>query len=198
MLTLQELSEHPEKATQEDIRCFRESIRMFFESCEKVDYYKGTNGEKGVNIDTIAWTHYLDYTIYAEILNAFWGRETLSYADLNKYVFSRIDELCYNRLTIHQYYLYLQKLCWLGYIEKNDDASIEEEKIQYRLTKSGREALQQQVFANIAQSALTNIQANIANAKTIELNKSIRLLTIIAVLIASVGFIFSIVQFFCK
>lgn len=198
MATLKELSDNPELATQEEINDLRESIKLLLEIGKRSDYYKGSNGEMGVAIKKIAYSYYIDYSIYSAILNAFWGKEMLTYVDISKQVFAITDEEFRHKITIPKYQSYLLRLCWLELIKCTDEGDGDEATVRFQLTEKGRESLRQQTYANIAQSALFNIQACRINEESLKINRNIKHLTIMGVAIAIVAILIPLVLTFIK
>ena len=198
MATLKELSDNPELATPEDINDFRESMKLLLEIGKKGDYYRGPNGEMGMAMEKIAYSYYIDYSILAAILNAFWCKQTLTYADISKQVFAITDEEFRHKITIPKYQSYLLRLCWLELIKCTDEGDGDETTVRFQLTEKGKESLRQQTYANIAQSALFNIQAYRINEESLKTNNNIKRLTIMGVTIAILAIIIPLVLTFIK
>ena len=156
-----------------------------------IDLYRNAHGRKGLNIDTMAWNYYVEYTIYAEILNAFSGRDVLTEKEIQEKVRSNIDKSFDRCVSALQYYSYMLKLCMFGCLER----IIEDEQfIQFKITEKGHDALRQQTFASMALAALSNVMATVSNDTTIELNKRIKSLTIIMAVITGLGVLIAATQ----
>ena len=176
-------------ATPEDINDIQESMKLILEIGKKSDYYRGPNGKMGMAMGKIAYSYYIDYSIMAAILNAFWCKQTLTYADISKQVFAITDQEFRHKITIPKYQTYLLRLCWLELIKCTDEGDGDETTVRFQLTEKGRESLRQQTFANIAQSALFNILTSRINEESLKTNRNIKRLTIMGVAIAIVAII---------
>lgn len=154
-----------------------------------IELYRNAHGRKGRDMDSIAWAYYVEYTLYAEILNAFLNCEEMSEQEIEARIRSNIDKSFDHCVTALRFYAFLLNLCSLGYLERR-----EENVMYYKITEIGYNALRQQTFTNIALSALSNIMANASNETTIELNKRIKKLTIIMAVITGLGVIIAAIQ----
>lgn len=155
-----------------------------------IDLYRNAHGRKGTNIDTMAWEYYVEYTIYAEILKSFGGRDVLTEKEIQEKVRSNIDKSFDRCVSVLQYYSYMLKLCMFGCLERIED----DEFILFKITERGQDALRQQTFASMALAALSNVMAAVSNDTTIELNKRIKSLTIIMAVITGLGVLIAATQ----
>lgn len=193
MATLAEIEENPDLATPEDKEYFRMAWKAMLELYEHAKLYEGISSKDGREINTIARNFYQEYSILAAILEAFVILDKWHVSSLNKWVFSYVDKTFYPKMTVIQYKLYIQKLCRLGLIEEIKEDEQDGKDVVYRITERGLDALRQQTFSNMAQTALFNYQASMANNEALKINKKIRLLTILAVGIAVVSLLITII-----
>lgn len=193
MATLAEIEETPDLATPEDKEYLRMAWKSMFELYEHAKLYEGISSKNGREISTIARNFYQEYSILAAILEAFVILDKWHVSSLNKWVFSYVDKTFYPKMTVIQYELYLHKLCRLGLIEEIKEDEQDGKNVVYRITERGLDALRQQTFSNMAQTALFNYQASIANDEALKINKKIRVLTFFAVGIAIISMLLSII-----
>lgn len=193
MATLAEIEENPDLATPEDKEYFRMAWKAMLELYEHSKLYEGISSKNGREINTLARNFYQEYSILAAILEAFVIIDKWHVSSLNKWVFSYVDKTFYPKMTVIQYKLYIHKLCRLGLIEEIKEDVQDGKDVVYHITERGLEALRQQTFSNMAQTALFNYQASMANNEALKINKKIRLLTILAVGIAIISMLLSII-----
>ena len=193
MATLAEIEENPDLATPEDKEYFRMAWKAMLELYEHSKLYEGISSKNGREINTLARNFYQEYSILAAILEAFVIIDKWHVSSLNKWVFSYVDKTFYPKMTVIQYKLYIHKLCRLGLIEEIKEDVQDGKDVVYHITERGLEALRQQTFSNMAQMALFNYQASMANNEALKINKKIRLLTILAVGIAIISMLLSII-----
>lgn len=192
MATLAEIEENPDLATPEDMEYLRMTWKAMQEIYEHAKLYEGISSRSGREINVIARNFYQEYSILAAILEAFVILDKWHVSSLNKWVFSYVDKAFYPKMTVIQYELYIRKLCRLGLIEEEKGDEPNGKDVVYSITERGLEALRQQTFSNMAQTALFNYQASIANDEALKTNKKIRILTILAVVIAILSMLLSI------
>lgn len=169
-MTLTELSEHPEHASEEDLRAFAECMKMMKELGKTISpLMNGVTAESGRSKEEIAYTYYVDTMLMAAILESF----TLStgeqeYKDINKFVFNYTDKAFMWDMPITTYFRCLARLCSLGLLELTKE---DKYNPSFKITLEGILALREQTYANLAQTALFNLKTQQLNDKTLELSK---------------------------
>ena len=169
-MTLKELSEHPEHASEEDLRAFAECMKMMKELGKTISpLMNGVTAESGRSKEEIAYAYYVDTMLMAAILESF----TLStgeqeYKDINKFVFNYTDKAFMWDMPITTYFRCLARLCSLGLLELTKE---DKYNPSFKITLEGILALREQTYANLAQTALFNLKTQQLNDQTIELSK---------------------------
>ena len=169
-MTLKELSEYPEQASEEDLRAFAECMKMMNELGKTISpIMNGVSAESGRSKEEIAYAYYVDTMLMAAILESF----TLStgeqeYKDINKFVFNYTDKAFMWDMPITTYFRCLARLRSMGLLELTKE---DKYNPSFKITDEGILALQEQTYANLAQTALFNLKTQQLNDQTIELSK---------------------------
>ena len=169
-MTLKELSEHPEHASEEDLKAFAECMKMMNELGKTISpIMNGVSAESGRSKEEIAYAYYVDTMLMAAILESF----TLStgeqeYKDINKFVFNYTDKAFMWDMPITTYFRCLARLRSMGLLELTKE---DKYNPSFKITDEGILALQEQTYANLAQTALFNLKTQQLNDQTIELSK---------------------------
>lgn len=169
-MTIKELSEHPEHASEEDLRAFAECMKIMKELGKTISpIMNGVTAESGRSKEEIAYAYYVDTMLMAAILESF----TLStgeqeYKDINKFVFNYTDKAFMWDMPITTYFRCLARLCSLGLLELTKEDNYNP---SFKITVEGILALREQTYANLAQTALFNLKTQQLNDKTLELSK---------------------------
>lgn len=185
-MTLKELSEYPEQASEEDLKAFAECMKMMNELGKTISpIMNGVSAKSGRSKEEIAYAYYVDTMLMAAILESF----TLStgeqeYKDINKFVFNYTDKAFMWDMPITTYFRCLARLRSMGLLELTKE---DKYNPSFKITDEGILALQEQTYANLAQTALFNLKTQQLNDQTIELGKcSVRQnLMMLAVAVAS-------------
>lgn len=169
-MTLKELSEYPEQASEEDLKAFAECMKMMNELGKTISpIMNGVSAESGRSKEKIAYAYYVDTMLMAAILESF----TLStgeqeYKDINKFVFNYTDKAFMWDMPITTYFRCLARLRSMGLLELTKE---DKYNPSFKITDEGILALQEQTYANLAQTALFNLKTQQLNDQTIELSK---------------------------
>ena len=169
-MTLKELSEYPEQASEEDLKAFAECMKMMNELGKTISpIMNGVSAESGRSKEEIAYAYYVDTMLMAAILESF----TLStgeqeYKDINKFVFNNTDKAFMWDMPITTYFRCLARLRSMGLLELTKE---DKYNPSFKITDEGILALQEQTYANLAQTALFNLKTQQLNDQTIELSK---------------------------
>lgn len=168
-MTLKELSEHPERATEEDIEAFKNAMNKLKEFGEQSKYIlNGVNMESGRNQEEIAKDYYEETMLLAAILESFAYAPEQEYKDINKFVFNYTDKAFKFEVSVARYNLSLAKLTILGLLELTRE---DKYNPTFAITGEGYVALRQQTYTNLAQSTLFNLQTQRLNDETLKLSK---------------------------
>lgn len=198
-MTLKELSEHPELASEEDLKAFAECIRLVKEigKCAEPSLY-GVTLDSGRSKEEIAQGYYVETMMMAAILESFIMAPEQEYKDISKFTFNYTDKAFIWDTPITDYYRCIAKLCALGLLKMTKE---DKYNPTFAITKDGYEALRQQIYANLAQSAFFNLKTQQLNDETIELSKrSVKqnwMMLIVAVASAVAAFV-SVFVALCK
>ena len=170
-MTLKELSEHPELASEEDLKYFAESIRILNEMGKHIDIVmNGVTMESGRTQEEIAHGYYVETMLMAAILESFVLVSKQEYKDINKFVFNYTDKAFIWDIPITDYYKSLVKLCALGLLKVTRE---DKYNPKFAITEDGVDALKQQTYSNLAQTALFNLKTQQLNDKSIDLSKRV-------------------------
>jgi len=168
-MTLKELSEHPEQASEEDLKALREAFETIKEFGKRSEYIlNGITMESGRSQEELAKSYYEETMLMAAILESFVYSPEQEYKDINKFVFNYTDKAFIWGVSVARYNLYLTKLAILGLIEVTKD---DKYNPTFAITEDGLGAIRQQSYSNLAQAALFNLQTQRLNDKTLELSK---------------------------
>lgn len=155
-MTLKELSEHPELASEEELKAMEEAILAINEIGKRSEYIvNGITKESGRSQDALAKSYYEETMLIAAILESFVYSPKQEYKDINKFVFNYTDRAFIWDVSVARYNLYLAKLAILGLIEVTKE---DKYNPTFAITEEGIAAIRQQNYSNLAQSALFNLQ----------------------------------------
>lgn len=190
-MTLKELSEHPEQASDEDIKHLEESFRILKEMGKKMEpLLNGVTSDSGRSKEEIAYSYYEETMLMAAILESFSINPEQEYKDINKFVFNYTDKALFWDMPITTYFRCLGRLCAIGLLEQTKE---DKYNPSFAITKEGYDALRQQIYANLAQTVLFNLKTQQLNDESLELNrravKQNRLMLVVAIASAVAAFI---------
>ena len=168
-MTLKELCEHPERASEEDIKAMAETMQVIKEFGKRSKYIlNGITMESGRSHEELAKSYYEETMLMAAILESFVYSPQQEYKDINKFVFNYTDKAFILEVSVARYNLYLTKLAILGLIEVTKE---DKYNPTFTITEEGLVAIRQQNYSNLAQAALFNLQTQRLNDQTLELRK---------------------------
>lgn len=183
MTTLGEIMNDPSKATEEDVNALRDIFDKLNLLKNSMDPYEGITVNSGRPVKEIAIRFYQENLMLSAILEAFVYKDNYFFVDLNKWVFDYIDKDFIWEVSIPYYNGRVAKLCNTGLLkaEFKDDKDINPE---ISITEEGKSALRQQTYANLAQSSLYNYQASLSNEESVKLNRQIKWITVMSVIVS--------------
>ena len=120
-------------------------------------------------MDEISIDFYHESLILSAILEAFVYCDEYLVPNLNTWVFAFIEKGLFHRVTLSYYNKCVAKLYSLGLIEIR--GNVENANTIISITKAGKDAVQNQTFASLSQTALFNYQANEINKATLKINE---------------------------
>lgn len=168
-MTLEELSKHPERASEEDLKAMEEVMKAIKEFGKRSEYIlNGITLESGRSQKELAKSYYEETMLMAAVLESFVYKPVQEYKDINKFVFNYTDKAFIWDVSVARYNLYLAKLAILGLIEVTKEDNYNP---TFTITEEGLAAIKQQNYSNLAQSALFNLQTQRLNDKTLTLSK---------------------------
>lgn len=168
-MTLKEISEHPENASEEDLKSLNDCFRLIKEMGKSIEpTINGVTPESGRTKEEIAYSYYVDTMLMAAILESFTMVQEQEYKDISKFVFNYTDKAFFWDMPVTKYYRCLAKLCAVGLLGL---AKEDKYNPSFAITDDGVAALRQQTYANLAQAALFNLKTQQLNDKTLELSK---------------------------
>lgn len=190
-MTLKELSEHPELASEEDFKAFAACFQVIKEMGKKFDpLLNGVTIESGRSKEEIAYSYYVETMLMAAILESFIMKSEQEFKEVNKFVFNYTDQAFIWDVPVTSYFRCLTKLCAVGLLELTKE---DKYNPTFAITEDGKITLRQQSYANLAQSALFNLKTQQLNDKMLLLNKRAveqnRLMLIVAIASAIVAFV---------
>ena len=194
-MTLKELSEHPERASKEDLKAMEEAMNSIKEMGEQSKYIlNGITPKSGRSQEELAKSYYEETMLMAAVLESFVYSPEQEYKDINKFVFNYTDKGFFWEVSVARYNLYLAKLAILGLIEVTKE---DRYNPTFTITEKGMTAIRQQNYSNLAQTALFNLQTQRLNDKSLKLNKQVvcqnwmMLIVAIASAVAAIVSVFS-------
>ncbi len=168
-MTLKEFAEHPERASEEEVKTMNDALQHFKEVCKKASpLIHGVTLESGRSKEEIAHSYYVEVMLMAAILESFITVNEQEYKDINKFVFNYTDKAFIWDVSIIECITIMKKLCAIGLLKPTNE---DKYNPSFVITVEGREALRLQTYPNLAQTALFNLKTQQLNDKTLELSK---------------------------
>lgn len=168
-MTIKELSEHPERASEEDLKTIENAVNQIKEMGRRaMPLMYGVTLESGRTKEEIAHCYYVETMLMTAILESFLTGVEQEYKDISKFVFNYTDKAFLFEVPITDYFSCMAKLCALGLLEISKE---DKYNPSFAITEDGLAALRQQTYANLAQAALFNLKTQQLNDKTLELSK---------------------------
>lgn len=191
-MTLKELSEHPERASEEDKKAFEEAMNAIREIGEQSKYLlNGITPKSGRNQEELAKSYYEETMLMAAVLESFVYSPEQEYKDINKFVFNYTDKGFFWEVSVARYNLYLAKLAILGLIEVTKE---DKYNPTFAITDEGIVAIRQQNYSNLAQAALFNLQTLKLSKRAVWQNWMMIIVTVASVVVAVVSVCVALIQ----
>lgn len=183
-MTLKELSEHPELASEEDLKALTACFQVVKEMGKRFEpLLNGVTMDSGRSKEEIAYSYYVETMLMAAILESFTIKSEQEFKEINKFVFNYTDKAFIWDVPITSYFRCVTKLCKVGLLELRRE---DKYNPTFTITEDGKTTLRQQSYANLAQSALFNLKTQQLNDKMFAQN---RLMLIVAIASAIVAFV---------
>lgn len=183
-MTLKELSEHPELASEEDLKALTACFQVIKELGKRFEpLLNGVTMDSGRSKEDIAYSYYVETMLMAAILESFTIKSEQEFKEINKFVFNYTDKVFIWEVPITSYFRCVTKLCKVGLLELRRE---DKYNPTFTITEDGKTTLRQQSYANLAQSALFNLKTQQLNDKMFAQN---RLMLIVAIASAIVAFV---------
>lgn len=184
-MTLKELSEHPERASEEDQKAMEKAMNAIREIGEQSKYLlNGITPKSGRNQEELAKSYYEETMLMAAVLESFVYSPEQEYMDINKFVFNYTDKGFFWEVPVARYNLYLAKLAILGLIEVTKE---DKYNPTFAITDEGIVAIRQQNYSNLAQAALFNLQTLKLSKRAVWQNWMMIIVTVASVVVAVVS-----------
>lgn len=184
-MTLKELSEHPERASEEDQKAMEKAMNAIREIGEQSKYLlNGITPKSGRNQEELAKSYYEETMLMAAVLESFVYSPEQEYKDINKFVFNYTDKGFFWEVPVARYNLYLAKLAILGLIEVTKE---DKYNPTFAITDEGIVAIRQQNYSNLAQAALFNLQTLKLSKRAVWQNWMMIIVTVASVVVAVVS-----------
>lgn len=191
-MTLKELSEHPERASEEDQKAMEKAMNAIREIGEQSKYLlNGITPKSGRNQEELAKSYYEETMLMAAVLESFVYSPEQEYKDINKFVFNYTDKGFFWEVPVARYNLYLAKLAILGLIEVTKE---DKYNPTFAITDEGIVAIRQQNYSNLAQAALFNLQTLKLSKRAVWQNWMMIIVTVASVVVAVVSVCVALIQ----
>ena len=198
-MTFNELIEHPESATEEDLKALENLSNCMKEMKGHIDCVTyGVTQDSGHSKEEIAKRYYTETMLMSAILESFVFSSELEYKEINRFVFNYTDKGMYWDLPLTDYFMCLTKLCSLGLLK-----IVKEDKYNpvFAITEEGSSALLNQTYASLSQTALFNFLTQQLNDKSLELskravrqNRMMLLVSIASVIVAVISVLYGLMN----
>ena len=184
-MTLKELSEHPERASEEELKAMEEAMNAIREIGEQSKYLlNGVTPKSGRSQEELAKSYYEETMLMAAVLESFVYSNEQEYKDINKFVFNYTDKGFFWEVSVARYNLYLAKLAILGLIKVTKE---DKYNPTFAITDEGIVAIRQQNYSNLAQAALFNLQTLKLSKRAVWQNWMMIIVAIASVVVAIVS-----------
>ena len=184
-MTLKELSEHPERASEEDLKAMEEAMNAIREIGERSKYVlNGVTPKSGRSQEELAKSYYEETMLMAAVLESFVYSPKQEYKDINKFVFNYTDKGFFWEVPVARYNMYIAKLVILGLIEVTKE---DKYNSTFAITDVGIEAIRQQNYSNLAQAALFNLQTLKLSKRAVWQNWMMIIVAVASIVVAIVS-----------
>lgn len=184
-MTLKELSEHPERASEEDLKAMEEAMNAIREIGERSKYVlNGVTPKSGRSQEELDKSYYEETMLMAAVLESFVYSPEQEYKDINKFVFNYTDKGFFWEVPVARYNMYIAKLVILGLIEVTKE---DKYNSTFAITDVGIEAIRQQNYSNLAQAALFNLQTLKLSKRAVWQNWMMIIVAVASIVVAIVS-----------
>lgn len=191
-MTLKELSEHPERASEEELKAMEEAMNAIREIGEQSKFLlNGVTPKSGRSQEELAKSYYEETMLMAAVLESFVYSHEQEYKDINKFVFNYTDKGFFWEVSVARYNLYLAKLAILGLIEVTKE---DKYNPTFAITDEGIVAIRQQNYSNLAQAALFNLQTLKLSKRAVWQNWMMIIVAIASVVVAIVSVCIALIR----
>jgi hypothetical protein len=191
-MTLKELSEHPERASEEDLKAMEEAMNAIKEMGEQSKYIlNGITPESGRSQEDLAKSYYEETMLMAAVLESFVYCPEQEYKDINKFVFNYTDKGFIWEVPVARYNIYLAKLVILGLIEVTKE---DKYNSTFAVTEEGIVAIRQQNYSNLAQAALFNLQTLRLSKRAVWQNWMMIIVAVASIVVAIVSVCIALIR----
>ena len=191
-MTLKELSEHPEQASEEDLKAMEEAMNAIKEIGEQSKYIlNGVTPKSGRSQEKLAKSYYEETMLMVAILESFVYSPEQEYNDINNFVFNYTDKGFFWDVSVARYNMYLTKLAILGLIEVTKE---DKYNPTFAITKEGLAAIRQQNYSNLAQTALFNLQTLKLSKRAVWQNWMMIIVAVASVVVAIVSVCIALIR----
>lgn len=191
-MTLKELSEHPERASEEDLKAMEEAMNAFREIGERSKYVlNGVTPKSGRSQEELAKSYYEETMLMAAVLESFVYSPEQEYKDINKFVFNYTDKGFFWEVPVARYNMYIAKLVILGLIEVTKE---DKYNSTFAITDVGIEAIRQQNYSNLAQAALFNLQTLKLSKRAVWQNWMMIIVAVASIVVAIVSVCIALIR----
>lgn len=191
-MTLKELSEHPEQASEEDLKAMEEAMNAIKEIGEQSKYIlNGVTPKSGRSQEKLAKSYYEETMLMVAILESFVYCPEQEYKDINNFVFNYTDKGFFWDVSVARYNMYLTKLAILGLIEVTKE---DKYNPTFAITKEGLAAIRQQNYSNLAQTALFNLQTLKLSKRAVWQNWMMIIVAVASVVVAIVSVCIALIR----
>jgi hypothetical protein len=191
-MTLKELSEHPERASEEDLKAMEKAMNAIRETGEQSKYVlNGVTPKSGRSQEELAKSYYEETMLMAAVLESFVYSPEQEYKDINKFVFNYTDKGFFWEVPVARYNMYIAKLVILGLIEVTKE---DKYNSTFAITDVGKEAIRQQNYSNLAQAALFNLQTLKLSKRAVWQNWMMIIVAVASIVVAIVSVCIALIR----
>lgn len=191
-MTLKELSEHPERASEEDLKAMEEAMNAIREIGERSKYVlNGITPKSGRSQEELAKSYYEETMLMAAVLESFVYSPKQEYKDINKFVFNYTDKGFFWEVSVARYNMYIAKLVILGLIKVTKE---DKYNPTFAITDVGIEAIRQQNYSNLAQAALFNLQTLKLSKRAVWQNWMMIIVAVASIVVAIVSVCIALIR----
>jgi hypothetical protein len=181
MAKLSDLSKHPEKLTDQDIKDFSKLVDTVSDFGQSL---KGYNFNFNANItpDRISYRFYHEHLVMSAILDAFYRKSEVTYRELNDTIFNSIPKEMVWNSTLVSFQNIILKMTALELIIRIETS--DKYMPVFKITEDGFKALQQQTYNNLAATSFFNYRTHLLNKRSFWMSVIMIIVAILSVIVA--------------